>query len=161
MAKTWAAPFPQVPALGNTGIRLTAAMTAATAWDGTATVGTAMALVKTFNATDGGFLDSVRAKITSTAGAAPSGVTNATVVRLWLNNGTDHTVAANNFHLDDIELPATDVSELIARALRNTEYRVDRFHPVGAGWRLYAGLTNAIGGTNCAVQVYTISADYA
>ena len=161
MAKTWAAPFPQVPDLGNPGIRLTTAMATTTAWDGTTAVGTAMALLDTANATDGGWLDTVRAKITSTAGAAPSGVTNDNILRVWANNGSANTDAANNILLGDIRIPATDVSTLISTNAPMPEYQLQRFHPVPAGWRIYVGLVNAVGGINCAVTAYVVGAQYA
>ncbi len=160
MAKTWAAPFPQVPDLGSPGVRLTTAMATTTAWDGTTAVGTAMALIDTVSATDGAWLDSIRAKITSTAGGAPSGTTNDNIVRVWANNGSANTTATNNIHLGDIAIPQLDVNTMISTNAPSQEYRLDRFHPVPAGYRIYAGLVNAVGGTNCAVHVYAVMAQY-
>jgi hypothetical protein len=45
----------------------------------------------------------------------PLGTNVATVARVWINNGSSNTTAANNTYWDDISLPATTVSEVSAQ----------------------------------------------
>jgi hypothetical protein len=88
--------------------------TANTAGDGTGTVFT----VFTADATNGGFVQSIRVKALS--------VSTVTVIRFFINNGSSNTVAANNSFIDEMLIPsftgtsvaATQVFELsIGRAL--------------------------------------------
>src|SRR5690242_21161977 len=65
-----------------------------TAMDGTGTVTT----VFTADATNGGFVQKLRLR------AAGSNV--ATVLRVFINNGSTNTVAANNTLFDEISLPS-------------------------------------------------------
>lgn len=51
----------------------------------------------------GGYVQRIRFK--------PLGTNQATVARVWLNNGLDSTTSANNTLWDDISLPATSNSE--------------------------------------------------
>lgn len=51
----------------------------------------------------GGYVQRIRFK--------PLGTNQATVARVWLNNGLDSTTPANNTLWDDISLPATSNSE--------------------------------------------------
>lgn len=75
------------------------ALTAAnTAMDGTGTVYTAF----TADATNGGYVKSIRFKL-----AVRTGSSTATVARVFINNGSDNTVAANNILFDELSLPAT------------------------------------------------------
>lgn len=77
------------------------AITAAnTAKDGTGTVTT----VFTADATNGGFVRSVRAK--------PAGTNVASVLRVFVNNGLTNATPANNWYHEDISLPATTISEV-------------------------------------------------
>ncbi len=76
------------------------AITAAnTAKDGTGTVTT----VFIADGTNGGYVRSVRAK--------PAGTNVASVLRIFVNNGSTNTVAANNWYLEDISLPGTSLTE--------------------------------------------------
>lgn len=76
------------------------AITAAnTAKDGTGTVTT----VFSADGTNGGYVRAVRAK--------PIGTNVASVLRIFVNNGQTNTVAANNWYLEDISLPATTLTE--------------------------------------------------
>ena len=73
-----------------------------TAKDGTGTVGIAFVA----DATNGGFVSKLVAR--------PLGTNVATVLRIFINNGTDNTVAANNNLLAEMSLPATALSETTA-----------------------------------------------
>jgi hypothetical protein len=68
-----------------------------------ATSGT-KALVFTADATNGGFLREIRAK------PAPGTTNTATAVRVWINNGSSDTVAANNILFGDFTFPAFTAS---------------------------------------------------
>src|SRR5262245_261511 len=48
--------------------------------------------------------------------ATPAGNTTATVLRLWINNGSTTGTAANNILVDEISLPATTASGTTATA---------------------------------------------
>lgn len=78
--------------------RIPSSTTANTAVDGTGTVFT----VFTADATNGGFVQSIRIKAGSTS-------TN-TVVRFFLNNGLTNATAANNSFMDEISLPTVVAS---------------------------------------------------
>lgn len=77
-----------------------AILAANTAKDGTGTVTT----VFTSDATNGGFIRSVRAK--------PIGTNVASVLRIFVNNGQANSTPANNWYLEDISLPATTLTEV-------------------------------------------------
>jgi hypothetical protein len=55
----------------------------------------------------GGYVQRIRFK--------PLGTNIATVARVWINNGSANTTAANNTYWDDISLPSTTVSEVSAQ----------------------------------------------
>ena len=55
----------------------------------------------------GGYVQRIRFK--------PLGNNVATVARIWINNGSASTTAANNTYWDDISLPSTTVSEVSAQ----------------------------------------------
>ncbi|SRR6266566_2028092 len=78
--------------------------TANTAKDGTGTVLT----VFTAGA-QGGFVKEVRVR--------PVGTNVATVLRLFINNGSAHTTAANNALVDEVSIPAATISETSAQAI--------------------------------------------
>lgn len=84
------------PIYTRTGdLQWTVAVTAAnTAKDGTGTVTT----VWTADATEGGFLRSIRCK--------PAGTCVASVARFFINNGSTNATAANNALIEDVSLPA-------------------------------------------------------
>lgn len=80
-------------------IQWSVAVTAAnTAMDGTGTVTT----VFTADNTNGGFVQRMRFKA--------AGTNVATVIRIFVNNGSTNTTAANNALIDEISLPATTAS---------------------------------------------------
>src|SRR5574340_5330 len=151
--------FPLTPNDGAMGVVLSTAMTDTKAFDGTEAVGTAMALVYTAGS-NGSKPDKLYVRLGSTAGAAASGTTSATLVRFWVNNGSANTTATNNSILPyEIAIPATAVTALATSALTPYEYPVD-LPVLPAGYKLYAGLTVAVGGTNCAVIVQVHGGDY-
>lgn len=129
---------------------LSTAMTSTKAYDGTEAVGTAMALVYTAGS-NGSQLPKLKAHYSGTNGAAPSGTTNATVLRIWLNNGSANTSAANNILVGDVAVPAATMSAVAAMA-HPTEFDFGGL-AIPAGWRVYAGLATAMGGTSCALAV--------
>jgi hypothetical protein len=77
--------------------------TANTAKDGTGTVIT----VFTADATNGGFVQKLIAR--------PIGTNVATVLRVFLNNGSSNATAANNSLIAEMTLPATTLSEVAAQ----------------------------------------------
>lgn len=129
---------------------LATAMTSTKAYDGTEATGTgSMVLLYTAGA-NGSQLPKLRIKVGSSAGATASGTTNATVVRVWFNNGSVNTTSTNNGLYDEVAIPATVITAVAA----TTQYTLDFGNlMLPAGWRVYAGLATAIGGTNCALIV--------
>jgi len=156
--------FPLTPNLGANNVLLSTAMTNTKAFDGTDTAGTNLALVFTAGS-NGSRVDSLVVRLTSTNGATASGTTTATLVRFWINNGSANTSAGNNQLMPwDVAIPATTVTSLSASSL--PYYNVLVTSPMAdgislpAGYRIYAGTTVAIGGTNCAVIVTAQGGDY-
>ena len=152
--------FAQTPNVGALNARVSTAMTNTTAFDGTQAVGTALALVYTAGA-NGSRVDQLTCRFASTNGATASGTSAATLVRIWINNGSVNTTAGNNIFLAEVALPATTVTSLNNAA--QTVYSA--ILPVGglnlpAGYRLYGGLTVAAGGTNIAIALNAIGGDY-
>lgn len=152
--------FPQTPNVGSLNAVISTAMTNTKAFDGTETAGTALALAFTAGA-NGARIDQVMCRLASTNGATASGTSAATVVRFWANNGSANTTAGNNIFLGEVAIPATTVTALGTSAL--TTYPLT-LPSVGlnlpAGYRIYAGLTVAAGGTNIAVAVSVFGGDY-
>ena len=101
-----------------------------TAKDGTGTVD----IVFTADATNGSFLQKLKIR--------PKGTNVASVLRVFLNNGSVTTTAANNTLFDEISLPATTLSEVAA--LAGFEYPVNLALP--AGYRLFVTLGTAVAG---------------
>lgn len=64
-----------------------------------------------------------------------------TVARIFLNNGSDPTVATNNRFFDDFQLPATTVS---TNAPTGPGQDFVMEFAIPAGWRIYAGLATAV-----------------
>jgi hypothetical protein len=160
MAVTSTPIFAQSPNVGALNARVSTAMTNTTAFDGTMATGTAMALVYTAGA-NGSRVDQITCRFASTNGATASGTSAATLVRIWMNNGSANTTAANNIFLGEVALPATTVTSLNNAA--QTVYSA--ILPVGglnlpATYRIYAGLTVAAGGTNIAIALNAIGGDY-
>ena len=73
--------------------------TANTAKDGTGTIQT----VFTADATNGGYVQKLRVKA--------AGTNIATVLRVFINNGSTNATAANNILFEEVTLPATTLSE--------------------------------------------------
>ena len=156
--------FPLTPNLGAMNVLLSTAMTNTKAFDGTDSVGTNLALVFTAGA-DGARVDSLVVRLTSTNGGTASGTTAATLVRFWINNNSVNTTAGNNQLMPwDVAIPATTVTALSAGSL--PYYSVLANTPMADGislpanFRIYAGTTVAIGGTNCAVIVSAQGGNY-
>ena len=94
---------PIFSSLGDIQWGATPLTTANTAKDGTGTVLT----VFTADATNGGFVQRIRFRT--------AGTNIATVARVFINNGSTNTTAANNILFDEITLPASTVSETSAQ----------------------------------------------
>lgn len=157
MAVTSTPIFPQTPNVGVMNVVLSTAMTNTKAFDGTEAVGTAMGLCFTAGA-NGARLDSITVRYTSTNGATASGTTSASVMRFFLNNGSANTTATNNQYLGEVSLPAQTITALATGTM--PEYTVLFGKSIPAGYKVYAGLTVAIGGTNCAVIPCPQGGDY-
>lgn len=132
-------------------VKLSTAMTTTKNRDGTEAVGTAMGLVYTVGAV-GGQLPKLRARFGSTAGAQATGTTTATVLRIWANNGSANTTATNNYLLGEVSVAATLMLETAAVAAQPADFDFGLLS-LPAGYRVYAGLATAIGGTACALDV--------
>lgn len=142
----------------NAGTRclLSTALTNTKAFDGTDAFGTALNTFFTAGS-NGSIVDGIKIKYTSTDGATASGTTSATLVRIWMNNGSVNTTATNNVLLFEVAVPAQTVTALGTSAL--PEFLITTYIPkLPAGYRLMAGTTVAVGGTNCALSVSVISA---
>jgi hypothetical protein len=115
-----------------------ALLTANTAVDGTGTVTT----VFTADATNGGYVDRVRFK--------PAGTNIATVVRLFINNGSTNATASNNSFWDEIVLPATTASNT---AVIGPAMEFGLGFPLPAGYKLNIALGTAVaaGWNSCAI----------
>jgi hypothetical protein len=89
-------------------------------------------LVFTADATNGGFIQRLRFKA--------KGTNVATVMRVYINNGSTPGTAANNAFYGEISLPATTASATAATA------EID--YPMGfalpPGFRIYVGLGTAV-----------------
>lgn len=157
MAANTAPIFPLTPNAGALNALLTTAMTNTKAYDGTEAAGTALVLAYTAGA-NGSKVDSISVQLTSTNGATASGTTAATVVRFWVNNGAANTTATNNRLLGELVIPATTVVAL-ATAI-NTTYSFSFNKAIPATYRIYAGITVAVGGTACALLVGVDGGDY-
>ena len=140
---------PQAANLGALNVVLSTAMTSTNAFDGTMAVGTSMALLYTVGA-NGGTLPVLRAKYSGTNGTAPSGASNATVLRLFINNGAANTTPANNTFFDEVNVPSASMS--INSSVAALTYDFGKL-ALPAGTKIYGGLGTAMGGTNCALAV--------
>jgi invasion protein IalB len=138
-------------------VLLTTAMTNTKAFDGTDTVGTALALGYTAGI-NGSRVDQCKIRFTSTNGATASGITNATVIRLFQNNNSVNTTATNNKFIGEISVPAQTVTALATGTMTEILYNLDLDIP--ASHRIYAGSTTAVGGTACAFLVDITGGDY-
>lgn len=82
--------------------------TANTNFDGTGTIGTDIWIAFSADTTNGSFLRSVVAKIRST------GVGVASVLRLFINNGSANTTATNNALYKELSIPAITATQTAA-----------------------------------------------
>ncbi len=103
--------------------------TAAADYDGT---GANNAVAFTADGTNGGFVSRLRAKA--------KGTNTASVLRVFINNGSDHTVASNNSFFGEQSLPSTTAS--------NTQGTVDVDYPMNValppGFKIYVGLATTV-----------------
>ena len=104
-------------------------------------------LVFTSDATNGGYVQRIRFRTLGTN-------TNATVCRIWLNNGSVTTTATNNTLWDEITLPATTVSEVNAQA----NYELPLNFALPPGDRIY--VTVGTNTTSAGWQVTVIGGKY-
>lgn len=131
------------------GVLLSTAMTSTKAFDGTDTLGTAMASVYTAGA-NGSQLPPLRIKLSSLVGTLPSGSTTATVVRIWLNNASPNTTTTNNILFDEVAIPATTYTATGA----TTQYTYDFNNMViPANWRVLVGMASTLTLANAALAV--------
>ena len=95
-------------------------------------IGANNSLVFTADPTNGSFLQRLRLK---------AGGTNvASVLRVFLNNGSVNTTAANNTFYGEISLPATTI--IATAATIELDYPIGFVIP--AGFRIYVGLGTAV-----------------
>ena len=90
------------------------------------------ALLFTASLLHGGYLEALQFE--------PLGTNVATMVRLFLNNGADPTVAANNQKLAEIALPLSTISTTVP--MNGLVIPIRR--QLQAGFRIYGGLTLAV-----------------
>ena len=92
-------------------------------------------LIFTADATNGGYLQKLRFR--------PLGTNIATVARIWINNGSDKTVADNNVLWDEISIAITTVSQTTALSI----YEVPMNVALPPGYAIYVtvGTTVAAG----------------
>lgn len=150
--------FPVTPNIGAMNVLLTAAMTNTKAFDGTEATGAGKKELVATAGSNGSRFDSVSVQFTSTNGATASGTTAATVVRFWANNGSADTTATNNQLLGEIAIAAQTVTALATAT--NPVYTLTLNKSLPAGYKIYAGTTVAVGGTNCALLVSATGGDY-
>jgi len=115
---------------GDDQIQWAAALlaTAVTAKDGTG----GATLVFTADAARGSFVRFLRLK--------PAGTNIATAFRVFVNNGSDPTVATNNVYFADLTLPATTLTEVAGQP--DMELLIGVGLP--PGYRLYATLGTTV-----------------
>lgn len=147
--------FAITPNCGAQNVILSGAATSTKAFDGTEAVGTTMGLIFTAGL-NGSRVDQVKIKYSATAATAASGTSTATVVRIFLNNGSVNTTAANNILWGEIAVPA----QLYSNVALMPEFILTVGISLFANWRIYALNTTAVGGTNCALAVSASGGDY-
>jgi hypothetical protein len=90
-------------------------------------------LIWTADSTNGGIIQRIRAK---------AGGTNvATVLRIFINNGSANTSSTNNSFFGELSLPAT--TAIATAATIDMEYSMSNL-ALPAGWRVYGGLGTAV-----------------
>ena len=101
-----------------------------TAKDGTGTVDT----VFTADATNGSYLQKLVVR--------PKGTNIASVLRVFLNNGSTNATAANNCLIAELSLPATTNTEVAAIAGFEPPINL----PIGAGYKINVTLGTTVAG---------------
>lgn len=121
--------FPLTPTFAAT--IPTTLTTANTAKDGTGTV----VQISAVFGVNGAFVESIE--------ALPIGTNTASVLRVFLNNGSTPTSAANNILLEEVSLPATTLTEVAGQ----TKIVIPINRAFKAGFTMYAtiGTTVAAG----------------
>jgi hypothetical protein len=135
---------------GNGGTSTTfraATSTANTAFNGTGTLDTDIWAAFTADATNGSFLRSIVAKITST------GVGVASVLRLYINNGSTNATATNNALYKELSLPAITATQTAA----TPDFEIPCNIMLPAGYRILFTFGTAPVNT---WMVYGIGGDY-
>jgi hypothetical protein len=87
------------------------------------------------DATNGGYVQRIRAKC-----AALTGTSAASVLRIWINNGSTVATAVNNVLIGEVALPA--VANTVVAATPDIEYPLNIALP--PGYKLYAGIGTAV-----------------
>lgn len=105
--------------------------TANTAKDGTGTVGTCF----TADASNGGRIERIKVR--------GKGTNVATVLRVWINNGSTNGTAANNTLFTEVTIAATTLSEVAA--LADNEIAMNLALPAGYKVNVTIGTTVAAG----------------
>jgi hypothetical protein len=146
--------FPLTPQV-LVGQLLSAAATAANFYSGTDSIG-ANTVSLYVAGVNGSRVDFIRIKYGSTASAAPSGTTNATVMHVFINNGGSNTTATNNTFLTDFLVPSVVMSNTIL----NGEITVPLGISLPAGYRILVNSQAANGATNGAWALTAIGGDY-
>lgn len=127
---------------GNIGLG-TAITAAQNTYDG---AGANDTLVFTADATNGSYVQRLRFKA--------KGANVATVARIYINNGSDHTVAANNTFYDELSLPLISAASATA-AQASPDLQMGFALP--PGYKIYVGLGTAVAS---GWVVTTIAGDY-
>lgn len=91
-------------------------------------------LVFTADATNGNFIQRLRLK--------PAGSCTATVMRIYINNGSTNATATNNTFFGEIGLPTTTATA--TAAMPDLDYPMNLALP--PGYRIYVGLGTAVSG---------------
>ena len=85
------------------------------------------------DSTNGGYVQRIRFRTLGTN-------TNATVARVWINNGSTTATAANNTLFDEITLPSTTVSQVAAQA----NYELPLNFALPLGYKIYVTLGTTV-----------------
>ena len=94
-------------------------------------------LICTADATNGGWVREVRVKVN------PANNSAATVIRLWINNGSTTGTSSNTAIFSEISLPATTASA--TAALPDFSFGLNL--ALNPGYKLYATMGTAVGGS--------------
>lgn len=100
-------------------------------YDGTNT--TTDAVIFTADATNGSYVQRLRFKAGNGANAT------AAVARVWINNGSTQSTAANNFFYDEISLPTTTTSTTAATASIDLQMNF----ALPAGYKIIVGVSSS------------------